>query len=457
MFTRVKKTKQKNPEPAPAQIPQRPPPDTSRPTKIETTSNGGPATNGDAFKPSKKKPPKMSFSTPNPKDQQPLRRSRRISDEHESHDASPKPKARRKEDPPQEMRAFAMVALTSQESEKAAVREEVQPQTEATEIDRDPSATKIALPFADTPVIWRNKAMREKKSGKGERRSSLGLRGRRASSLIESGNSNALPHDEVEIPDFYKHIESDGLPEPRRMRQLLTWCATRSLDQKARGAEFEDASALAAARVIEEELLKELANRSELSDWFSREDTVAPPKELPERPNPKNLQNAEKITELEVQIRRYVTLPVSMQSPRLTGLRLRSERDALEALLQPPSIPDIPEQSVSRLDKSLLNDTDSAIFDSSRSNTNTSRDASSRLNSIQTSLGRSIDVFADGVHRVAQYRNAADSVAGTVLSVCSRKLTERELEGRRKALQDEDRSPRRDLNSVLRGLSRVDR
>jgi kinetochore protein Mis13/DSN1 len=50
-------------------------------------------------------------------------------------------------------------------------------------------ATKIMLPFADTPVINRNKEMR--KGGKdGHRRSSTGLRGRRASSLIESGMSN---------------------------------------------------------------------------------------------------------------------------------------------------------------------------------------------------------------------------------------------------------------------------
>lgn len=54
------------------------------------------------------------------------------------------------------------------------------------------SETKIALPFADTPVIKRNKAMREGNHKKGERRSSLGMRGRRASSLIETGNSNGM-------------------------------------------------------------------------------------------------------------------------------------------------------------------------------------------------------------------------------------------------------------------------
>lgn len=49
--------------------------------------------------------------------------------------------------------------------------------------------TKIALPFADTPVIQRNKEMR-KNSAQGHRRSSAGMRGRRASSLMDTGMSN---------------------------------------------------------------------------------------------------------------------------------------------------------------------------------------------------------------------------------------------------------------------------
>ena len=52
-------------------------------------------------------------------------------------------------------------------------------------------ATKIALPFADTPIIRRNQEMRKGiASGNGKRRSSLGMRGRRASSLIDTGKSN---------------------------------------------------------------------------------------------------------------------------------------------------------------------------------------------------------------------------------------------------------------------------
>ena len=104
------------------------------------------------------------------------------------------------------------------------------------------------------------------------------------------------------------------------MRQLLTWCGTRALDEKPLGTDFEDSSARSAglyrgsfigigsdiglARVIEEELLKDLANRSELSDWFSREEVAVQQKPLPERPNPKNVQNVEKIGELETQIKR---------------------------------------------------------------------------------------------------------------------------------------------------------
>jgi kinetochore protein Mis13/DSN1 len=130
----------------------------------------------------------------------------------------------------------------------------------------------------------------------------------------------ALPHKEVDTADFYKHI-ADGLPEPRRMRQLLTWCATRALGDKPTGARPEDASVRLAgmslqvpfikdrltcvARVIQEELLKDFSTNSELSNWFGRED-VNPPAVVVKKPNPKNIQNADKIKELEEQIQRYV-------------------------------------------------------------------------------------------------------------------------------------------------------
>ena len=309
-FTRVKKKKQQQPESEKQREPekvedertQQPTPPATRTTKVPVAP-----INEAMQAPQKKRRNKMSFSTPNPKEAVPVRRSKRLSDEHDARSGSPPPKARRKASPkpaPEPTNRQPEHVQQPETEQKEPPRPEEQPVQDKTDQATEHSATKIALPFADTPVIRRNKAMRENKSGKGERRSSLGMRGRRASSLIETGNSNALPHSEVEIPDFYKHIESEGLPEPRRMRQLLTWCAIRSMDQKPMGAVFEDASAIAAARVIEEELLKELSNRSELSDWFGREDVPVQPRILPERPNPKNQQNAEKIGELEQQIQR---------------------------------------------------------------------------------------------------------------------------------------------------------
>lgn len=77
---------------------------------------------------------------------------------------------------------------------------------------------------------------------------------------------------------------------------------------KPQGTSYAEASAKSVARVIEEELLKDIANKSELWEWFSREDDPASVMPLPERPNPKNVSNEEKIRELEEQIQRYDTI-----------------------------------------------------------------------------------------------------------------------------------------------------
>lgn len=174
------------------------------------------------------------------------------------------------------------------------------PELEVQSITRTPilstsHATTIALPFSDTPVLNRNKALRQTTA----RRSSLGLRGRRASSLIDSGHT-ATPHAAVPADEFYKHIES-SLPEPRRMRQLLTWCGERALGE--RPGMGEGSAAVLAARHIQEQVLKEFSERSELSDWFAR----APgEKKVVVVPNPLNVGNAARVAELEERVKRYV-------------------------------------------------------------------------------------------------------------------------------------------------------
>ncbi|KAE8339501.1 hypothetical protein BDV24DRAFT_135699 [Aspergillus arachidicola] len=353
--------------------------------------------------------------------------------------------------------------------------------------------SKITLPMADTPVIQRNKELRgAAKSGKGNRRSSLGMRGRRASSLIDSGASNALPHDQVDTAEFYKHIASD-LPEPRRMRQLLIWCATRAMSDK-RGRS-EDASARLAARVIQEELLKDFSTNSQLSNWFERED-VNPPAVVVKKPNPKNIQNANKIKELEEQIQ-----------------RLQRERHALNALLRPPSIPQIkpskqqdtapegqqePPQSGSEqksraeskpIDLSLLDPSQQRIYESidpdsvkRKSDTETQAASSSelslppitpsaisaRLSRLTHGLAPTLDSLAAGIHDIELYRTMSDTVSSRVLRICAERLEERDTRNAMRRLAAEEGEgeskdltlrprPREDLGLILGALSRIER
>ncbi|MCJ1286427.1 hypothetical protein MMC26_005772 [Xylographa opegraphella] len=304
--------------------------------------------------------------------------------------------------------------------------------------DRSKDVTKIALPFADTPIIRRNKEMR-KGAGDGNRRSSLGMRGRRASSLIDGGKSNALPHSEVESSEFYKHVES-GLPEPRRMRQLLTWCGTRALGEKPSFA-AEDSHAKLAAREIQQQLLKDFSTRSEMSDWFDR-DTAPNPQ--PPKPNPKNLANLAKIQELEQQIE-----------------RLQSERKTWETLLAPTTSPLLDSFTsdslppISTISAELLSSpTQAAALEALRSyhalDAPLLADSTkARLQDLSRDLEFKVDTFAENVHVLGQYREEADRMAERALQTSAQVLEEREKKRAERSGEDIG------VREVLRGLSRV--
>ena len=125
--------------------------------------------------PSKPKPKvkKMLPTTPVPAEKQPKRRSVRLSSDKDQvqteQSQSPSKKAKDKEKPAQD-----------DDGNREAVNG-----VSIVQIGKQQDAMKIALPFADTPINKRNKELR-----KGHRRSSTGMRGRRASSLIDSGTSN---------------------------------------------------------------------------------------------------------------------------------------------------------------------------------------------------------------------------------------------------------------------------
>lgn len=347
-----------------------------------------------------KKVRKRFPSTPERKAaEKPARRSKRISDDNDMPASQQQPSPHR-----------AAHAKSHENTDRSPTPEKARPITiekkrkrGANGVEEEEKTSRIMLPFQDTPVIRRNREMRKSSADGGHRRSSSGMRGKRASSIIDEGRGNgmcdrlssfdevgeersialssteahviptarfpdrrdstakplydypfqratpppsdllsvldasanphlplpALPHAEVPTTYFYKHISAD-LTEPRRMRCLLGWCGTRALPPKpeapvestpAANLEYQArwagmhlgcfvkrtrqcADLCIAARVIQEELSKDLVSNGMLSDWFSRDEAAPPLVPLRKKPNPRNITNAAKAEELERELER---------------------------------------------------------------------------------------------------------------------------------------------------------
>ncbi|KAL6907099.1 Mis12-Mtw1 protein family domain-containing protein [Trichoderma evansii] len=299
--------------------------------------------------------------------------------------------------------------------------------------------TKIKLPMSDTPIINRNKEMRKKGGTGGSRRSSLGSRGRRASSLIESGQT-AIPHREVSTTAFYKHIEADLL-EPRRMKQLLIWCGERALSAKPRGT--MNSGAVLGARAIQDQLLKDFSSRSEFSDWFNREDK-APKAPVIQRPNPRNIELDEKLATLEAKVKRLqkekkawlaIQKPVPEQPPLFTPKEKEAETITLPDF-------DLLDPDEGQIRGFLVDETNT--FASIRSQTQ------ARLRHIQSSLEFEVDQLTDSVHKLEQRVKVAGKEADRVLNLSSARLREREEKERKNAGTKE-----MPIMLVLRSLSSI--
>ncbi|RMZ71206.1 mis12-mtw1 family [Pyrenophora seminiperda CCB06] len=437
-----KRTTKANTVPAPEPIPEEKP---AKPVRAQETKQAKTTSR-------QKKKSIAAIVDPESSDSGKRRRSARISGDREQLEVRPKVP----QPPPAKPRTKKTAPVEKERKKQITPAPEVQPepkgayaavQTPTGTKKRDPNAQRIMLPFADTPVITRNKEMR-KGNKDGHRRSSSGLRGRRASSLIDSGQSNALPHSEVEARDFYKYIEQ-SLPEPRRMKQLLTWCGSRVLLAKSSGDEVKNANAIMAARAIQQELIDEFASRPELSDWFSREEVAAPP--VVKKPNPQNEKNKATLQELEEEVK-----------------RLEEEKAAWEAIasssktMPPPPAPSIPDSAptLSDVDTSLLDPAQAAILSALQPSqpqpptsafTFTSPTTlQSHLDSLASSLEPHIDIFADGLHKIEQYRQTAERVADRVLATAARRLEDRDREAKERV-----GTQGIGVGDVLRGLAGV--
>lgn len=128
-----------------------------------------------------------------------------------------------------------------------------------------------------------------------KRRSSYHNRGKRVLSI---GNGfEGEPHHDVPVSDYYKLLDT-SLPEPDRMRQLMVWCFKKKLDQedKKKSASSEDQTVLNIAKVIKEEILRDLIEKQISISWYSNNtiDDTIPGKEITV-PNPLNITNKKNI------------------------------------------------------------------------------------------------------------------------------------------------------------------
>ncbi|KAI8810634.1 Mis12-Mtw1 protein family-domain-containing protein [Cladochytrium replicatum] len=173
--------------------------------------------------------------------------------------------------------------------------------------------TAITIPTEETPFIIRNKEMRRSTAGTSgtpaRRRSSLGTRGKRASSA--HNGMCAPPHPWVDSDEFFRHIDADQ-SEPIRMRQLMMWSAHRALEdvQDPERDEPRDPATDRYMTDLYQHYVKEIQDKTiELSWYFKKHDPLAhsdekEPPGIP-KPNPRLVKEAEEEDGLKNALQRW--------------------------------------------------------------------------------------------------------------------------------------------------------
>lgn len=169
------------------------------------------------------------------------------------------------------------------------------------EYEEQVSHLKMNLEDSDTARTRNQKAP----NTKNKRRASYHNRGKRVLSI---GNGFVgVPHEDVPTSDYYKLLDT-SLPEPHRMKQLLIWSFKKKLDQeeklsrsKSKSETTEDQTIINIAKVIKEEVLRDLIEGQISISWYNRDDNedetndnMLTNKEVT-LPNPLNITNEENI------------------------------------------------------------------------------------------------------------------------------------------------------------------
>ncbi|BEJ04958.1 hypothetical protein CcaverHIS641_0207750 [Cutaneotrichosporon cavernicola] len=150
----------------------------------------------------------------------------------------------------------------------------------------------VPLPPTDTPVIMRNRHLRDTVS----RRSSMGFRGGRSSSSFDKGEPS-YPHSTISHTQFYRHLPPER-PEPQKTAWLISWCGKRALEERIDATHRKGRERAAKPDMFEiDKLLGDIMDGFSFQLAQGRVDTnvFAPPGEsgssMPIKPHPRNVQN----------------------------------------------------------------------------------------------------------------------------------------------------------------------
>ncbi|KAF5097872.1 hypothetical protein D0Z00_002245 [Geotrichum galactomycetum] len=273
---------------------------------------------------------------------------------------------------------------------------------------------RIALPLSDTPIINKNKEMRKQKSG--VRRSSLGNRGKRASSI---GNGFvAVPHSAVSPQEFYKHLDG-SMPEPHRMKQLLLWSLKRVMEKQEAtfnqikvdpNISVEDKTAINVARFIQEEIVRDVAEGQINTSWWNRPENSNFAGSV-KKPNVQNVTNLENYKAFE---KRYEEL---LKEKEQWEARLKEvEKLSTDLVVEKPKLPSVEEnQAVYKQYPFLetLNDPSSS-----------SKSILHRLESGLDELEREVDKLEDFVHLTGSLSRATVTFSNKKMELLSKKIAE---------------------------------
>lgn len=340
----------------------------------------------------------------------------------------------------------------------------VQQVEELRNIAGDASDSFVALPVSDTPIIRKNQHMRQNgvvagHGVAGKRRSSLGMRGKRASSMGNGFVSE--PHPDVPASEYYRHISTE-LPDPVRMKQLLAWCARRTIDdarhRKADGADDEPSSsavagkgkddeqiqAAAIARTIEEEVLKDLIDNKITTSWYQRTEEPAPA-QVEKKLHPKNTANAGKLEELQQRLEKLQEEAASWQ--RLLVADTAASSAAPELASQDESIQEstvvLPterfaksttQQQTIELDLDLLPAREAEFMHQlSRRPAGSELFDNDWLTSSERDLEFRVDSLLHGLHTVERFIRDADRESADVLSRAAKAMAAADREARQES------------------------